>query len=234
MTLATAAEIVAAGRAADEAERKRAAIEGPIEALVAPYRAEALRRPGRHAPGRRPGRHPEAREGPHGRRAEDRRRLLPGPPDRRRQDPGDHVRGRSAQVPGAPGEARPGRRPARSRPPGLLDRGGRPEEGAGEELHPDQRRPRPARDEARGRARLAVRAGERRLPRGPDRGVLRLADGARESAVRPGGRQSALAVALRRGPAEDAQRLRHAGRDAERTRGCSTGWPPSSSPAGSA
>src|SRR5205807_5302700 len=39
VTLATAAEIVAAGRAADEADRKRAAIEGPIEALIAPYRA---------------------------------------------------------------------------------------------------------------------------------------------------------------------------------------------------
>src|SRR4051794_15938605 len=37
--LATAAEIVAAGRAADEVDRKRAAIEGPIEALIAPYRA---------------------------------------------------------------------------------------------------------------------------------------------------------------------------------------------------
>src|SRR5437763_2499448 len=39
VTLATAAEIVAAGRAADEADRKRAAIEGPIEVLIAPYRA---------------------------------------------------------------------------------------------------------------------------------------------------------------------------------------------------
>jgi len=39
VTLATAAEVVAAGRAVDEADRKRAAIEGPIEALVAPYRA---------------------------------------------------------------------------------------------------------------------------------------------------------------------------------------------------
>ena len=42
VTLATATEILAAGRAADEAERKRAAIEGPIEALIAPYR-ERLR-----------------------------------------------------------------------------------------------------------------------------------------------------------------------------------------------
>ena len=42
ITLATSAEIVAAGRAADEAERKRAAVEEPIEALIAPYR-EKLR-----------------------------------------------------------------------------------------------------------------------------------------------------------------------------------------------
>ena len=39
VTLATAAEVVAAGRAADEVDKKRAAIEGPIEALIAPYRA---------------------------------------------------------------------------------------------------------------------------------------------------------------------------------------------------
>src|SRR4029077_13986417 len=39
VTLATAAEVVAAGRAADEVDRKRAAIEGPIEVLIAPYRA---------------------------------------------------------------------------------------------------------------------------------------------------------------------------------------------------
>jgi len=39
VTLATAAEIVDAGRAADEVDRKRSAIEGPIEVLIAPYRA---------------------------------------------------------------------------------------------------------------------------------------------------------------------------------------------------
>jgi len=39
VTLATAAEVVAAGRAADEVAKKRAAIEGPIEALIAPHRA---------------------------------------------------------------------------------------------------------------------------------------------------------------------------------------------------
>ena len=40
VTLATAAEVVAAGRAADEVDRKRAAIEAPIETLIAPYRAK--------------------------------------------------------------------------------------------------------------------------------------------------------------------------------------------------
>ena len=39
VTLATASEVIAAGRAVDEADRKRAAIEGPIEALIVPYRA---------------------------------------------------------------------------------------------------------------------------------------------------------------------------------------------------
>ena len=40
VTLATAAEVIAAGRSADRAEQERAAIEGPIEALIAPYRAK--------------------------------------------------------------------------------------------------------------------------------------------------------------------------------------------------
>ena len=39
VTLASAAEIVAAGRAADESERQGAKIEGPIEAILAPHRA---------------------------------------------------------------------------------------------------------------------------------------------------------------------------------------------------
>jgi hypothetical protein len=39
VTLATAAEIVAAGRAVDEVDKKRTAIEGPLEVLIAPYRA---------------------------------------------------------------------------------------------------------------------------------------------------------------------------------------------------
>ena len=39
VTLATAAEVVAAGRAADEADRLRAAAEAPVEAILAPHRA---------------------------------------------------------------------------------------------------------------------------------------------------------------------------------------------------
>ncbi len=39
LTLATAAEVVAAGRAVDEVDRKRAAIEEPLEVLLALYRA---------------------------------------------------------------------------------------------------------------------------------------------------------------------------------------------------
>ena len=48
-------------------------------------------------------------------------------------------------------------------------------------------------------------------------------------AVRPRGRQPPLAMALRRGPAKDAQRFRQAGRHAQPIRSCSIGWPPSSS-----
>ena len=79
------------------------------------------------------------------------------------------------------------------------------------------------------RARLAVRARRNRFPRRPHRSVLRLADRAGESAVRPRGRQPPLAVALRRRPAEEPQRLRQARRHARPIRSCSTGWPPSSS-----
>ena len=39
VTLATAGEIIASGRAADEVDRKRLAIEGTIENLIAPYRS---------------------------------------------------------------------------------------------------------------------------------------------------------------------------------------------------
>ncbi len=130
ITLATAAEVIAAGRAADEVDKKRAAIEGPIEAIDRPLPGEAPRGTDRHAPGRHPGRHPQAREGPHGRRAEDRRRLFPGPADRHGQDRGDPVRGRSACLSRLAAEALPGRRPARHSPAGVLDRGGRPEEGS--------------------------------------------------------------------------------------------------------
>ena len=84
VTLATAAEIVAAGRAADEADEEAGGDRGADRGPDRPLPGEAPRRPDRHAPGRRPGRHPQAREGPHGRRAEGRRRLFPGPPDRRR------------------------------------------------------------------------------------------------------------------------------------------------------
>ena len=108
VTLATAAEIFAAGRAADEADRKRAAIEGPIEALIAPYQKRlrddrvAMLPADVQAVIRKP------EKDRIGRRAEDRRRLFPGPPDRQRQDPGDHARGRSAAIPRPPGQARRG------------------------------------------------------------------------------------------------------------------------------
>ncbi|WP_435007841.1 DUF1549 and DUF1553 domain-containing protein [Tundrisphaera lichenicola] len=42
VTLATASEMIEAGRAQDEANRKRAAIEGPLNELIAPARAKLL------------------------------------------------------------------------------------------------------------------------------------------------------------------------------------------------
>jgi hypothetical protein len=42
VTMATPAEVVAAGQAIDQAESKRAAVEGPLNALVAPYKAKLL------------------------------------------------------------------------------------------------------------------------------------------------------------------------------------------------
>ena len=154
--------------------------------------------------------------------AEDRRRLLPRSCGSTRTRSRRSCRPMSARSTRScrrrlTKAARGRRRPARRRPvcppsgPSKSTRSKR----AGEELHPDQRRSGPAREESRGRARLAVRAGEDRFPRRPDRGVLRLADRAGESAVRPRGRQPTLAVAFRRGPAEEPQRFRQARRQSQ-------------------
>ena len=224
---------MAQSKALDEAQKKRAAAEAPLEALIAPYKTEALRRARRHAAGRRAGHHPQAGEGPHRRGAEDRRRLFPGAAHRCRQDPGGHAAGRPKKYKElqAGGQRRRGGGGGRRGGGGLpafwtveVDRA----EGAGDELHPDQRRSRAAGEgQARG-ARLAVRAREDRFPRWPDRSLLRLADRARESDVRARGRQSPLAMALRRRLAKDLQRFRQAGRHAHPTRSCSTGWRPNS------
>ena len=111
-------------------------------------------------------------------------------------------------------------------PAGLLDRGVGSRREAGEELHPDQRRPRAAREGQAGGARMAVRARQDRFPRRPHRDLLRLADRAGESDVRARRREPPLAVALWRGPAKELQRFRQARRIAQPIRSCSIGWPP--------
>ena len=235
VTLATPAEIFASGKALDEAEAKRAALEEPINDIDRPLPEEAPRRPRRHA-ARRTSRPSSA--SPRSERSAAEQKIaddyFPVLRIDDGQDPGDHAGGRAEEIPRAPAAARPGRAAGeavrcRRSGPWRSTRSGRLEKSyiltSGDPDRPEKNH--------------EVEPGwpfapaDDRLPRGPDRGVLRLADRGREPAVRPGGRQPALAMALRRGPAQDAQRLRQAGRNARRTRRSSTGWPPSSSPAGS-
>ena len=85
---------------------------------------------------------------------------------------------------------------------------------AGEELHPDQRRPERPEKDHEVKPGWPFATGEDRLPRRAHRGVLGLADGAGESAVRPRGGQPAVAMAFRRRVAQDAERLRQTRRHA--------------------
>ena len=83
---------------------------------------------------------------------------------------------------------------------------------------------------APGRPRRAAAAGVSGTPRPARPGALarrsaQPADGARDG-------QPPLAAVLRPRPGRDGERLRHPGHAAERTRSCSTGWPPSSSASG--
>ena len=130
VTLATASEVVAAGRASDEVDRKRAAIEGPIEALIAPYRARlrderiAMLPADVQAVIRKPEKDRTAAEQ---KVADDYFPVLRIDNDKIQAIMPEADR---SQISRPPGEARSGWRPTRSLPPGLLDRGGRPEEGA--------------------------------------------------------------------------------------------------------
>ena len=108
VTLANPAEIMAQSKALDEAQKKRAAAQAPLERWWRRLQAEAVRRPRGDAAGRRAGDHPQAGEGTHRRGAEDRRRLFPGAAHRRRQDPGGHASRRPEEVQGAAGAAQPG------------------------------------------------------------------------------------------------------------------------------
>ena len=71
-----------AGRSARRRRRGRRS-KRPIDELIAPYRKKLYDDRVAMLPDGRAGRHPQAGEGPHGRRTEDRRRLLPRPAHRR-------------------------------------------------------------------------------------------------------------------------------------------------------
>ena len=123
VTLATPAEIVAARQGARRGRaRSGRRSKGRSTTLIAPYQTEAVRRARGDAAARRAGGHPQAGEGAHGRRAEDRRRLLPGPPHRRGQDQeimpaADRQKYQELQRQLAPGRRRPAR-PSTCRPSG--------------------------------------------------------------------------------------------------------------------
>ncbi len=75
---------------------------------------------------------------------------------------------------------------------------------------------------------------EDRVSRGPDRSILRLAHGAGQSSLRPCRGQSALAMALRRGPAKTPSDFGQSGRQRPPIPRCWIGWRRSSSSAISA
>ena len=92
VTLATPAEIMAQSKALDEAQKRRAAVAGARSTRWSrPYKQKLYEDRVAMLPADVQADHPQAGEGPHRRGAEDRRRLLPGPAHRRRQDPGGHA-----------------------------------------------------------------------------------------------------------------------------------------------
>ncbi len=162
VTLATPAEIFADGKASREAEKTRAAVQASIDELIGPYKEKlyddrvAMLPDDVQAVIRKPEKERTAGEQ---KIADDYFPVL-------RIDAGKIMEvmpeAERKKISGAAREAQPGgRRPTRVLPPRLLDRGGRPEEGDGEELHPDERRPRAAGEGPRGGTRLAVRARRR-------------------------------------------------------------------------
>ena len=96
----------------------------------------------------------------------------------------------------------------------LLDGRGGPRSIKTTELRAHHRRSQETREGPPGGTGVSFSAGEHGLPRRPPRGIRRVADRARESAVRPCRRQSGLGVAFRRGSATGHQRFRTAGRQA--------------------
>ena len=222
VTLATPAEIMARGKALDESQEKRLAIEEPLNALAAPYKTRLYDDRVAMLPAdvqvviRKPEKERTVQEQ---KIADDYFPILRIDADKIKEVMPEEVRKKYHELQKQLNQMGGGFRGRRGGElAGLLDRGGRPETGAGEELHPDQRRSRAARERQGGAARLAVRTRQDRFPRRPDRSVFRLADGAGKPAVCPRGGQSSLAMAFWRRLAQNAQRLRKAGRNPGKSR----------------
>ena len=119
--------LFARGRALDEIEGRRAALETPIQDLIAPYKNNLYDERVAMLPPDVRAVVLQARNGAHGRGTEDCRRLFPGPAHRSGQDHGDHAAEPSQSISGAPVESNKlerRKRPPR-RYPGFLDRGSR-------------------------------------------------------------------------------------------------------------
>ncbi len=91
VTLANPAEIMAQSKALDEAQKRRAAAQAPLDALVAPFKQKLYEDRVAMLPADVQAiiRKPEKERTRRG--TEDRRRLFPGAAHRWRQDPGSHA-----------------------------------------------------------------------------------------------------------------------------------------------
>ena len=239
VTLATPAEILAQSKALDEAQKKRAAAEAPIDALIAPYKKKlyddrvAMLPADVQAIIRKPEKERTVAEQ---KIADDYFPVLRIDADKIQEIMPPTSRSSTRNCSRRSTQARRWRRtPRRWRTARLLDRGGGPRAASWRRATSS-----PAAIPSGPRRTSPCEPGwpfapaEDRFPRRPDRGLLRLADRPGKSAVRARGRESPLAMALRRRPAKDLQRFRHAGRHAQPIRSCSIGWRPNSSRAISA
>ena len=167
VTLATPEQIMAQSKALDEAQKRRAAAEAPLNALIAPYKKKlyddrvAMLPADVRAIILKPEKDRTVAEQ---KIADDYFPVLRIDADKIQEvmpaDDPEEVQGTAAGAECGGWWRRTARRRWIAR---LLDRGGRPRQGVGNELHPDQRRSRAAREEQAGAARLAVRARRRSI-----------------------------------------------------------------------